>query len=484
MSGGLLAWISARFNKDLPRWISLVALLIDFALIVPVCLNHVNGEIDPAQGTWLMDVYLPWIPRFGINFHLALDGLSLLMILLTLFLGILSVLISWTEIKERIGFYYFNLMWILAGITGVFLALDLFLFIFFWEVMLIPMYFLIGIWGSENRRYAAFKFFLFTQASGLLMFVAILGLYFIHGNQTGNYSFDYFNLVGTELSPVAGRWLMLGFLIAFAVKLPVVPFHSWLPDAHSEAPTAGSVILAGLLLKTGAYGLLRFIIPLFPDASVEIAPWAMLLGVIGIIYGAILAFSQTDFKRLVAYTSVSHMGFVILGVFAFNELAYQGVVMQMITHGISTGALFILAGIIKDRLHTRDINQMGGFWENVPVMGTAALIFAMASLGLPGLGNFIAEFLTLMGSWQANPLMTVFATLGLVGATVYSLRIMQRVFFGPRENTHTFTDLNWREILIMGSLTVAIVWLGLYPQPVINIVEPVVKGLHQIIMIH
>ncbi len=479
MSGGLLAWISARFDKIIPRWIALAALVVDFILVVSIWFNH---ESDNTPGSWIMDINLNWIPRFGINFHLALDGLSLLMMLLTLFLGILSVLISWTEIKERIGFYYFNLMWILAGIAGVFVAMDLFLFIFFWEMMLIPMYFLIGIWGSENRRYAAYKFFLFTQASGLLMFLAILGLYFIHGNQTGNYSFDYFNLLGTELSPNISRWLMLGFLIAFVVKLPVVPFHSWLPDAHSEAPTAGSVILAGLLLKTGAYGLLRFIIPLFPEAAVEFAPVAMLLGVIGILYGAILAFAQTDLKRLVAYTSVSHMGFVMVGVFAFNEIAYQGVVMQMITHGISTGALFILAGIIKDRIHTRDIAQMGGFSENVPVMGAAALVFAMASLGLPGLGNFIAEFLTLMGSWQANRWMTALAALGLVGATVYSLRIVQRIFFGPRAMQHSFSDLNMREMLIMGSLTIAIVWLGLYPQPVIDTIEPFVKGLEKMII--
>ncbi len=484
MLGGVLAWISARFNKSLPRWISLIALLVDFIITISLWRLHSNIGVNDDQDSWMMDINLNWIPRFGVSFHLALDGLSILMILLTLFLGILSVLISWTEIKERVGFYYFNLMWILAGIAGVFLAMDLFLFIFFWEMMLIPMYFLIGIWGSENRRYAAYKFFLFTQASGLLMFLAILGLYFVHGNQTGNYSFDYFNLLGTELSPGLGRWLMLGFLTAFVVKLPVVPFHSWLPDAHSEAPTAGSVILAGLLLKTGAYGLLRFIIPLFPDAAIEIAPWGMLLGVIGILYGAILAFAQTDLKRLVAYTSVSHMGFVMLGVFAFNELAYHGVVMQMITHGISTGALFILAGIIKERIHTRDIQQMGGFAENVPVMGAAALIFAMASLGLPGLGNFIAEFLTLMGSWQTNRWMTGLAALGLVGATIYSLRIVQRVFFGPREKQHVFSDLNTREMVIMGTLTIAIVWLGLYPQPIIDTVAPFVKGLEKIIMIH
>lgn len=275
---------------------------------------------------------------------------------------------------------------------------------------------------------------------------------------------------------------MLGFLAAFIVKLPVVPFHTWLPDAHSQAPTAGSLILAGLLLKTGAYGLIRFVVPFFPEASVEIAPIAMLFGVIGILYGAILAFSQTDFKRLVAYTSVSHMGFIMLGVFSFNELAWQGVVMQMITHGISTGALFILAGSVYERIHTRDITHMGGFWPKMPFMAVIALIFSMASLGLPGLGNFVAEFLTLIGSWSANKTLTIFAAIGLVGATAYSLRIMQKIFYGearmdPHRTSHS-EDLNLREKLIFVPMVLLIVWMGVYPQPFINTSKtPVSNGL-------
>src|SRR5258708_15178926 len=416
------------------------------------------------------------MPSFGVNFSLALDGLSLLMLLLTFFLGIFSVLISWNEIKERVGFFHFNLLWVLAGITGVFLTMDLFLFYFFWEVMLIPMYFLIGIWGHENRRYAAYKFFIFTQASGLLMLLAILGLYFIHGNQSGVYTYDYFQLIGTTFSAGVERWLMLGFLAAFIVKLPVVPFHTWLPDAHSQAPTAGSLILAGLLLKTGAYGLIRFVLPLFPSAAVEFAPWAMLLGVIGILYGASLAFAQTDLKRLVAYTSVSHMGFVILGVFAFNQLAMQGVVMQMITHGISTGALFILAGVIYERIHTRDISNMGGFWTKAPFMGTIGLVFVLASLGLPGLGNFVAEFLTLIGTWQSNQVLTILATIGIVAATAYSLRIMQKVFLGNGVSDKALPDLSLREKIIMVPLVVAIIWLGVFPQPVMNAVKQMISA--------
>jgi NADH-quinone oxidoreductase subunit M len=364
------------------------------------------------------------------------------------------------------------LLLILAGIVGVFLSLDLFLFYFFWELMLVPMYFLIGIWGHENRTAASYKFFLYTQASGLLMFISILAIYFIHGHSTGIYTFDYLQLLGTDIPASTAMLLMLGFLAAFLVKLPVVPLHNWLPDAHTEAPTAGSLILAGLLLKTGAYGLLRFIVPLFPSASKVFAPIGMLLGVIGILYGAKLAFAQVDLKRLVAYTSVSHMGFVILGVFSFNEIAYQGVIMQMIAHGISTGALFILAGQLYERIHTRDIDVMGGLWEKVPVMGAIGLIFSMASLGLPGLGNFIAELLILTGTFKTSILMTCLASTGLIAATIYSLRIVQKVFFGNKNRDWKISDLTLREKIVSALLVIMIVWLGLFPQFVFNTAKP------------
>ncbi len=397
--------------------------------------------------------------------------------MLTFFLGILSVLCSWNEIKERIGFYFFNLLWTLAGISGVFIAMDLFLFYFFWEVMLVPMYFLIALWGDTNRRYASYKFFIFTQAGGLLMLLAILALYIIHGQQSGIYSYDYFDLVKTKLEPATAKWIMMGFLFAFAVKLPVVPLHNWLPDAHSEAPTAGSLILAGLLLKTGAYGIIRFVLTLFPQASAEIAWWAMLLGVIGIVYGALLAFAQTDLKRLIAYTSVSHMGFVLLGIFTFREIAMQGVVIQMLAHGISTGALFVLAGMLKERLHTRDINKMGGLWTSMPAMGGVAILFTMASLGLPALGNFMAEFLILLGAFSVNVTLTVIASLGLVLSALYSLRMMQKVFFGPPSVTTTLKDFSTRELIIMAALIISILLLGLYPQPVIETVKGFVQQI-------
>jgi NADH-quinone oxidoreductase subunit M len=471
--GGLLCWLLGRWIGSAVRWVALLTVLVDLVLVSNLWVQQSATSFTPAN-SWMIDYKASWIPAFGISFHLALDGLSLVLLLLTFFLGALAVLCSWNEIRERRGFYYFNLLWTLAGICGVFVALDLFLFYFFWEVMLVPMYFLIALWGDSNRRYAAFKFFLFTQAGGLLMLIAILALYIINGSQNGTYSFDYFNLLNTSLSPSAALWIMLGFLVAFVVKLPMVPLHNWLPDAHSEAPTAGSLILAGLLLKTGAYGIIRFVVPLFPEAAAAIAWWAMLFGVIGIIYGALLAFAQTDIKRLIAYTSVSHMGFVLVGIFAFRELAMQGVMMQLVTHGISTGALFLLAGMLKERLHTRDIGQMGGLWTAMPSMGGVAMVFTMASLGLPVLGNFIAEFLVLMGAFQVNMSLTILATLGLVFSALYSLRLMQKVFLGPLVPEHPLRDLSGREMVIMAALTVSIVLLGLYPQPVMDMVQATV----------
>lgn len=478
LTGGLLAWLLSRWNTLWPRYISLLALGVDSILAVVLWGRYFGQARFSSESSWLLaELNREWIPQLGISFHLAIDGLSLLLVVLTLFLGIMAVVASWTEVRERVGFFHFNLMWILAGIVGVFLSLDLFLFYFFWELMLVPMYFLIGIWGHENRIYAAIKFFIFTQAGGLLMLAAILGLYFIHGQNTGTYTFDYSQLLGTAMNSQTAMLLMLGFFIAFAVKLPVVPVHSWLPDAHTEAPTAGSVILAGLLLKTGAYGLIRFAVPLFPQAALDFAPVAMALGVIGILYGAILAFAQTDLKRLVAYTSISHMGFVLLGVFAANDLALQGAVIQILCHGISTGALFILAGALQERIHTRDLNRMGGFWSVAPRMGAVTLFFALASLGLPGLGNFLGEFLVLFGSYRSSVSLTVLAATGLVFATVYSLWIIQRVFHGPREHSLAFSDLSAREMAVMGVMIIAIVWLGLFPQPVLNTAGPFLKSL-------
>jgi NADH-quinone oxidoreductase subunit M len=466
--GGILCWIAGQRAPGLARWIALSTVLAD--MIISCWLFRVYHAF-PDSTSWFINYRADWIPSIGVSFHVALDGFGMVLLLLTFFLGILAVLCSWNEIREKTGFYFFNLLWTLAGISGVFVAMDMVLFYFCWEIMLVPMYFLIIIWGDVHRRYAAYKFFLFTQAGSLLMLLSILALYFIHGQQTGEFTFNYFRLLNTALTPAAGMWIMLGFLIAFIIKLPMVPLHNWLPDAHSEAPTAGSLLLAGLLLKTGAYGIIRFVLPLFPDAVASIAWLAMLLGVIGIIYGALLAFSQTDLKRLIAYTSVSHMGFVLVGIFSFNQIAMQGVVMQMLTHGLSTGALFVMAGILKERLHTRDINRMGGLWTAMPAMGGMAILMTMASSGLPLLGNFIAEFFILLGAFTVDPVLSVLATLGLVLSALYALRMMQRVFMGALTDTTPVNDLNFREWTIMAALSVCIIALGLFPQPVIDTVE-------------
>jgi NADH-quinone oxidoreductase subunit M len=389
----------------------------------------------------------------------------------------MAVLVSWREIETRVGIYFACLLWVLAGITGVFMALDLFLFYFFWEVMLVPMYFLIGVWGHERRIYAAIKFFIFTLVGGLLMLVSILGLVLTHAAQTGVMTFDYTELLGTTMTGSSAFWIMLGFFIAFAVKLPAVPIHNWLPDAHTEAPTAGSLILAALLLKTGAYGLIRFVVPLFPEQSAAMVPWALWLGVFGIIYGAVLAFAQTDLKRLVAYTSVSHMGFVLLGVYAWNELALQGTVMQMICHGISTGSLFMIVGMLYHRIHTRDVSRMGGLWATVPRLGGVAMVFAMASLGLPGTGNFVGEFLVVFGVFPVSLPVTVVALLGIVAATIYSLRIIQTTFHGPATIDREIPDMNARELVMMAPMIIVIVWLGLWPGTVIATFEPALEAL-------
>ncbi len=477
--GGLLAWFLARWSVPASRWLSLIAVALDLAVALAVWIVQFGSARLATAGPWLVEFNTPWIPQIGIRLHLALDGLSLLLILLTGLLGILSVACSWNEIQDRAGFFHFSLLWVLAAIIGVFLALDLFLFYFFWEMMLVPMYFLIAIWGHENRIYAAVKFFIFTQLSGLLMLLAILGLVFVHVQATGTITFDYPQLLRTSMPASVALWLMLGFFIAFAVKLPVFPFHPWLPDAHTEAPTAGSVVLAGLLLKTGAYGLLRFVVPLFPQAAFAFAPTAMGLAVIGILYGGLLAFAQSDFKRLVAYTSVSHMGFVLLGIFAWNPLALQGAVLQILSHGISTGALFILVGGLQERTHTRDMRRMSGLWETAPHMGGVSLLFALASMGLPGLGNFVGEFLVLLGTYQVNPMMAVLASLGLIISTVYSLWFIQLVFHGPNKEGWKIPDLSPRELAMMAALIIAIVWLGLVPQPFINTAAQGLNNLQQ-----
>jgi NADH-quinone oxidoreductase subunit M len=480
-AGGILAWIAGRWSRFWPRVISLVTLSVHMVILIVLWVRYFGPVGYVAKGPWVIEVSYSWIPQLGISYHLSMDGLSMLLIVLTNFLGIMAVACSWNAIQERVGFFHFNLLWIVASIMGVFLATDLFLFYFFWEMMLVPLYFLIGFWGYENRTYASIKFFIFTQAGGLLMLLAILGLYFVHGRATGVYTFDYNELLGTPMSESTARWLMLGFFAAFAVKLPVVPLHTWLPDAHTQAPTAGSVDLAGLVLKVGAYGMIRFLVPLFPEAALDFSDVAMGLAVAGILYGAVMAFAQTDIKRLVAYTSISHMGFVLLGIFAWNELALEGAVMIMLAHAITTGALFILVGDLNDRIHTRDMGRMGGLWQTAPRMGGVALFFAVASLGLPGLGNFVGEFLVVLGTYQANTTMAVVATLGLILSVVYSLWMIQVAFLGPNHVGWKLPDMNLREGAIMATMIAVVLWFGLYPQSILATARQSITNLQQIV---
>jgi NADH-quinone oxidoreductase subunit M len=475
---GVLAWMFGRDRPGLARWTAVAGMSAPLLIAVSQWIAHA-GDLAAAvsstgtaaslfQGGVFADVKATWISSLGISFYFAEDGLTLIMLTLTFGLGLVAVLASWKGIQDRVGFFHFFLLWTTAGLAGAFLAFDLFLFYFFFEMMLVPMYFIIALWGYERRVYAAIKFFIFTQIGGLLMLIAILALAFVHERATGVFTFDVTQLLRTPMASSTAMWLMLGFFAAFAVKLPAFPLHTWLPDAHTEAPTAGSVILAGVLIKVGAYGFIRFLVPLFPQAAFDFRTVAMALAVIGIIYGAVMAYAQRDLKRLVAYTSVSHMGFVLLGVFAWNTLALQGAILEIVCHAFSTGALFLLVGSLQERIHTRDMGRMGGLWTVAPRMGGTALFFALASLGLPGLGNFIAEFLILQGTWQVAEWAAVLGAVGLVFATVYALWMIQRAFHGEETHGWSFADLGFRELGIFATMIGILVVLGFYPQPLIT----------------
>lgn len=467
--GGIVALFSERINPKYPRWVALIVLIVCWQPIAPY-FSSFNLEKLPQ---WLIDEPLQWIPRLNITAHLAMDGLSFLLVILTLTMGLVALSAAWTEIKQRTGFFYLSLLWTLCGVMGVFLAMDLFLFFVFWEVMLVPMYFLIAIWGYENRQYAAYKFFLFTQGGGLLMLLSMAALVILHYQQFNILSFDYTVLVQNPITGDLTYWIALGFIIAFIIKLPALPFHSWLPDAHTQAPTAASVILAAVLLKTGGYGLIRFVLPLFPEAAIELAPMMMLIAGVGVVYGAMMAFVQQDLKKLIAYSSVSHMGFVLLGCFAFNIYALQGAVMQMLAHGISTSALFVLVGMIQHRYHTRQLDKLGGLWQEVPRLSAIGLFFGVASLGMPGLGNFVAEFLVLLGSFERFPWHTVIAASGLILAAVYSLLIIYKTFFGkaPEHRSAQIIDTGRRETTTLLAMCVILVFMGLHPQPFLDMVQ-------------
>ncbi len=479
--GAVAVGLMPRERQQSVRWITLVCSLLVFALAIKVFCNF-----DVYQPGMQFIEQRQWITSPPIGYHLGIDGLSLLLIVLTAFLTPLAVLASWTSISSHVKEFFLFLLALETGMIGVFVALDLFLFFVFWEAMLIPMYFLIGVWGHERRVYAAVKFILYTMIGSALMLVGILYLY----NVTGTFDLELIRrqIAGSAiaLSGTAQILLFLAFFIAFAIKVPMFPFHTWLPDAHVEAPTAGSVILAGVLLKMGTYGMLRFCLPLFPQASRELAPVVIALAIVGIIYGSLVAMVQPDMKKLVAYSSVAHMGFVVLGIFTFNMLGIEGAIYQMCNHGVSTGALFILVGMLYDRRHTRLIKDFGGLATTMPVYSAFFLIVALSSLGLPLLNGFVGEFLIILGAYHVRPLYAALAALGVVLAAVYLLWMYQRVFYGEvtNEKNRNLPDLNDREKVILVSLVFVILWMGIYPQPflrrldssVVQIIQSVERG--------
>jgi NADH-quinone oxidoreductase subunit M len=477
--GGLLALAFWR-RPLLCRWASLYVTAAD--LILVLCLLAFNLKVNSGPtGNWLLVEDFAWIERFGIRYSLGLDGISLVLVLLTAFLGFLCVLVSWKQIDTRVGPFHFFLQFMQTGILGVFLATDVFLFYLFWEIQLIPMFFLIGMWGHERKIYATIKFILYTIAGSLLMLIALIGLYLIHGSQTGTYTFSLYQLMRTSLNPGTEIWLYAAFLLAFAIKIPIIPIHSWLPDAHTEAPTAGSVILAGLLLKTGAYGLLRFAFPLFPVASKLSIPLLLVLGLFGLFYASWIALAQKDIKRLVAYSSIGHMGLVVVGVASWNMMTLSGAILQMVNHGLTTSALFILVGMMDERVHSREIANLGGLWKKMPALSAFFLLFAMSSLGLPGLNNFVGEILILIGTFKGKPLVAGIAFAGLVLTVVYILWMVQRTLFGETRDEQikalVLNDITVREVVVLAPLAAAVLIIGFFPAPVLNLFQEPVQGL-------
>ncbi len=467
-------------RKAAIRWVALVTSLVTFGISI-----WLLALFNPSDPNLQWTINLPWGAGgtgLVVGLGMGVDGLSLLMVLLTTLLTPISILSTWDAVQERVkGFMLFFLA-LETGMLGVFLATDLVLFFIFWEFTLVPMYFLIGMWGGERRVYAALKFFIFTMSGSLLMLLAILYI----GLQAGTFYLP--DLMANRAAFAgAGLWLFLAFALAFAIKVPMWPVHTWLPDAHVEAPTAGSVILAGVLLKMGTYGFLRFNLPLFPDISIRAAPWIALLAVIGIIYGAFVSYTQHDMKKLVAYSSVSHLGFVMLGIFALNQQGISGAILQMVNHGLSTGALFLIVGMLYERRHTRELAAYGGVWKIMPGLAALALIVSLSSMGLPGLNGFVGEFTILLGAFGSqaigSPWFAGAATVGVILAAVYLLFLFERVFQGPvtNEETARMRDINVREVLVLLPLLVLIFWIGLYPKPFLALINPTALHLEQLV---
>ncbi len=478
--GGILILFIGKNKENFIRYFGLAISLIVFIISLIIYFGF-----DDTEGGFQFLYRFSWIENLNISFYVGIDGLSLLLVLLTTFITPLTLLSSWSSIEKKVKEFTFFMLMLELGMLGVFVSLDMFLFYVFWEAMLIPMYFIIGIWGGKQRIYASIKFFIYTMFGSLLMLVAIIWLAVYASSSLGYFTTDLIELykVGPTVPKTIQNYMFLAFAFSFAIKVPLFPLHTWLPDAHVEAPTAGSVILAGVLLKMGTYGLLRFCLPLFPQSSISFAPVISILAVIGIIYGALVAMVQKDMKKLVAYSSVAHLGFVVLGIFAMNLEAVQGAVIQMINHGLSTGALFILVGVIYERTHTREISEYGGIAKIVPIYAFALLFASLSSVGLPGLNGFIGEFLILLGSFKSTVLnniwFTVFAASGVIFAAVYLLWMYQRVAFGEVKNPsmNDLKDMTKREMLVLIPIFVFVVWIGIYPSTFLKVSEKTVSNI-------
>jgi len=468
VSAVLVAVLPREASRTI-RTLATVAALAEVAFALPLW-----WRLEPARAGWQFVEQRTWLPALGATYSLGIDGISMLLVLLTVVLTAIAVIASFRAIEKRAREFYALLLALESGMLGTFLATDLLLFYVFWEAMLVPMYLLIGVWGGPRRVYAAVKFFLYTMAGSVLMLVAILWLYFLNKNATGTPSFALDAFYALSIPPAAQWWLFLAFAFAFAIKVPMFPLHTWLPDAHVEAPTAGSVILAAVLLKMGTYGFLRFAIPLFPQASAQLAPWIVGLALVGIWYGALVAMVQPDLKKLVAYSSVSHLGFCMLGLYAMNSQGFAGAMLQMLNHGVSTGALFLLVGVVYERRHSRMIADFGGLWKPLPVYAAVFLVVMLSSVGLPGTNGFVGEFLVLLGAFRTNPVWAGLAAVGVILSAVYMLWMFQRVMFGPvthAENEH-LADLSFRERLVFAPLLILIFAIGVFPQPFLDRMQP------------
>jgi NADH-quinone oxidoreductase subunit M len=468
LAGALLLLLISKHNENAIRWIANLVALAGFVVSVPLWFLY-----NPQNPDFQFVERAAWIPSIGAEYFLGVDGFSTLLILLTTMMGSIAVLSSWHAITERVKEYYIFLLVLQTGMLGAFMSLDFLLFFLFWEVMLVPMYFLIGIWGSANRLYSAIKFFLYTLVGSVVMLLGILAVYFYSHSVTGVYTFDVTQYHKLNLPFNLQWWIFLAFFLGFAIKVPMFPFHTWLPDAHTDAPTAGSVILAAVLLKMGTYGFLRFSLPILPEASKHFVPMIVVLSIIGIVYGALVALAQRDWKRLVAYSSVSHMAMVMLGMFALNPVGVTGSIVQQLNHGISTGALFLIVGIVYERRHTREISEYGGLSKVMPVYAAVFLIMTMSSIGLPTLNGFIGEFLILQGVFVASKVWAAFAASGVVLGAAYMLYLYQRTMFGRIENpkNERLLDLDNREFATFAPLLVLAVWMGLYPAPFLRRLE-------------